>query len=182
MILRVEKVKVSKRKQEVKDIYVTSFPKEDQMPFTLMVMMSYLWNTEFLAFYDDDVLCGFVYMATTGNQSFVMFMAVNENFHSKGYGSHILTTIQSIYPSKKIIVSIEPCDENKNNYEQNIRRKNFYIKNGYLETGYYMKLGGKKQEVLIKNGMFSKLKFKLFFMVYSFCTVIPKIWKKESNE
>ena len=181
MELKVEKVKGSKRKREIKEMYVSSFPKEDRMPFMLMVMMSYLWNTEFLAFYDDDALCGFVYMATMGKQSFVMFMAVNENLHSKGYGSRILETVQSMYLNNKIIVSIEPCDENKEDFGQRVRRKHFYLKNGYLETGYFMKLGGKKQEVLIKNGMFSKTKFIIFFMIYSFCTVIPRIWKKNSN-
>ena len=181
MTLMVENVNTSKRKQEVKDIYVSSFPKEDRMPFGLMLMMSYLWNSEFLAFYDDDVLCGFVYMATIGRQSYVMFFAVNENIHSKGYGSRILETVQSMHINNKIIISIEPCDESAEDFEQRIRRKNFYLKNGYLETGYFMKIGGKKQEVLIRNGMFSKLRFILFFMLYSFCTVIPKIWKEESD-
>ncbi len=180
MDLRVEKVRTSKRKQEIKDIYVSSFPKEDRMPFVLMIMMSYLWHTKFLAFYDD-VLCGFVYMATIGKQSFVMFMAVNENLHSKGYGSRILEIIQSMHSNNKIIISIELCDENTADYEQRVRRKSFYLKNGYSETGYFMKLGSKKQEIIIKNGMFNKMQFILFFMLYSFCTVIPKIWKHENN-
>lgn len=53
MDLKVEKVKTSKRKQVIKDMYMSSFPKEDRMPFALMVMMSYLWNTQYLEFYDD---------------------------------------------------------------------------------------------------------------------------------
>jgi hypothetical protein len=40
MNLRIEKVRTSKRKQEVKDVYLSSFPKEDRMPFGLMLMMS----------------------------------------------------------------------------------------------------------------------------------------------
>ena len=178
MKLRVENVRLGKSNQEIKDLYVSSFPKEDQMPFALMVMMSHLWNTEFLAFFDDDVLCGFVYMATIGKQSFVMFMAVNENLHSRGYGSRILETVQSMHLNNRIIVSIEPCDEDKEDFEQRVRRKGFYRKNGYLETGYYMKLGGKRQEVLIKNGVFSKSKFIMFFMIYSCCAVIPRIWSQ----
>ncbi len=181
MNFRVENVKTSKRKQEVKDIYVSSFPKEDRMPFALMLMMSYLWNTEFLAFYNDKLLCGFVYMATIGKQSYVMFFAVKENLHAKGYGSYILEIIQSMHLNNKIIISIEPCDESTEDYEQRVRRKNFYLKNGYLETGYFMKLGGKKQEILIKNGLFNKLQFILFFMLYSFCAVIPKVWRYDNK-
>lgn len=44
----------------VKRIYLDAFPKEERMPFSMMVAMSKLWNTNFWAFYDKDVLCGFV--------------------------------------------------------------------------------------------------------------------------
>lgn len=177
MDLRVEKVANSKRKQEVKNIYTTSFPKEDRMPFGMMLMMSYLWNTEFLSFYDRDTLCGFVYMATIRKLTFVMFFSVAENLRSKGYGSRILDEIQSIHANNKIIVSIEPCNQDADDIEQRLRRKKFYTNNGYEETGYCIKLGGKKQEIIIKNGAFDKREFMLFLMLYSNFTLIPKIRK-----
>ena len=34
----------------VKEIYFDSFPKNERMPFPMMVAMSKLWNTEFLGF------------------------------------------------------------------------------------------------------------------------------------
>lgn len=180
MDLRVEEVKYSNSKKEVKEMYHSSFSKEDRMPFALMVLMSYLWNTEFLAFYDDE-LCGFVYMATISKQTFVMFIAVKENLQSKGYGSRMLEIIQKMHAHNKIIISIEPYDENAKDIENRVKRKLFYLRNGYFETGYLMKLGVKKQEILIKNGVFDKLRFQLFFMIYSSCMVIPKIWKIDNN-
>lgn len=176
MNFKIENVRSSKNKQEIKALYESLFSKQDRMPFTLMVAMSYLWNTEFLAFYDG-VLCGIVYMATVGKQSFIMFFAVEKELHSKGYGSRILGVIQSKYPNNRIILSIEPFDHNASDNEQRMRRKLFYLKNGFFETGYLMKLGSKKQEVLIKNGIFSKTEFITFFMIYSFCTTFPKIEK-----
>lgn len=177
MDLRVEKVIKSKRKQEVKEIFIQSFDKKERMPFILMLIMSCLWNTEFLSFYDGDILCGFVYMSTIGKQTFVMFFAVDKNLRSKGYGSRILEKIQLLHPNNKIIVSIEPTNEDAENLKERLRRKKFYINNEYSETGYFMKLGGQKQEILIKNGTFNKQKFIFFFILYSCCTVIPKIWK-----
>jgi len=111
MNIRVEKVTKSKRKQDIKNIYTSSFLKEDRMPFGMMIAMSYLWNTDFLSFYDEDILCGFVYMATIRKLTFVMFIAVEENMQSKGYGSCILNEIQSRRPNNKIVISIEPCNE-----------------------------------------------------------------------
>lgn len=175
----VENVLRSKFKREIKEIYMASFPKEERMPFALMIMMSYLWNTQFLSFYDKETLCGLVYMATLGRQTFIMFFAVDAKLRSKGYGSSILNEIQSLYPQNKIIVSIEPCNESAENIEQRLKRKKFYIRNGYQETGYFMKLSGQEQAIIIKNGTFDKRKFMVFFVLYSCCTVIPKIWKVE---
>lgn len=175
--MRVEKILRSRRKREIKEIYLSSFPKEERMPFVLMLLMSCLWNTQFLAFYDDKTLCGLVYMANLGKQTFIMFFAVDAKLRSKGYGSRILEEIQQLYPKNMIIVSIEPCMESVENMEQRKRRKNFYIHNGYRETGYWMKLAGQEQEILVKNGVFEKRKFIAFFMMYSCCTMIPKIWK-----
>lgn len=176
MDLRAEAVTItSKDKEKIKDIYTSSFLKEDRMPFWLMLIMAKMKSTDFLSFYDGDTLCGFVYMATIKKITFVMFFAVDENIRSKGYGSRILDKIQSIYPNNKIIISIEPCDEAAEDIEERLRRKRFYAKNGYIEAGYLVELANKKQEVLIKNGEFNVREFTLFFLRYSNGTMKPKM-------
>lgn len=180
--MTVKKVLGNKDRQKVKSIYMAAFPKEERMPFGMMTAMSCLWNTEFLAFYDEDALCGMVYLANIGRQTFIMFLAVDETLRNKGYGGQILDEIQERHPKNKIIVSIEPCDDIQDSTNIRVRRKNFYMRKGYDDTGYYMKLGGAKQEVLVKNGQFSKSKFVLFFVLYSNCTVIPKIWLKQTEQ
>lgn len=176
MQIRVEKVKL--HSENVKRIYFEAFPKKERMPFPMMVAMSKLWNTQFFAFYDGDTLCGFVYLAQNSKLVFVMFFAVDQSLRSKGYGSAILHEIQKMYPNKKIIISIEPCDEKASDIELRKRRKAFYMRNGYKETGYMMKLNGVIQEIIIINGEFVKKEFLLFFAFYSNGTVWPKIWKQ----
>ena len=109
---------------------------------------------------------------------FIMFLAVDESLRSKGYGSAILKEIKNRYPDKKIMVSIEPCDDSAPDIEVRKRRKAFYRKNGYGETGYIIKLSGVVQEIMITNGDFDKKEFLLFFIFYSNGTVWPKIWLK----
>lgn len=161
----------------VKRIYLDAFPKEERMPFSMMVAMSKLWNTNFWAFYDKDVLCGFVYMAVNRNLAFLMFLAVDEALRSQGYGSAILQEISKKYPNKKIIVSIEPYDNSASDLKIRKMRKSFYLKNGYQETGYKIKLSGVVQDIIIKNGEFSKKEFRSFFAVYSNGAMWPQIWK-----
>ena len=99
MQIRTEKVKL--KSVDVKRIYFEAFPLKERMPFPLMVAMSKLWNTQFWSFYDNNTLCGFVYLAHSRKIVFVMFFAVERSLRSKGYGSAILREIQSRYPDKK---------------------------------------------------------------------------------
>jgi len=145
-----------------------------------MLIMAKMKSTEFISFHDKHILCGFVYMATIKNLTFVMFLAVDENIRSKGYGSRILEKIQSMHTDNKIIISIERCNEDAKDIDQRIRRKKFYVNNGYVETGYLVELENKKQELLIKNGKFDEDEFSLFFKKYSNGTVKPKLWREPS--
>lgn len=176
MRLRMQKVKMSSA--EIKRIYFEAFPKRERMPFPMMVAMSKLWNTRFLGFYDGDIPCGLTYLATNRKIVFVMFFAVDEPLRSKGYGSLILRQLKNEYPDKKIIVSIEPCDDHAADLDLRKRRKSFYLRNGYRETGYMMKLNGVEQEIIITNGAFSNGEFSSFFACYSFGSVYPQIWKQ----
>ena len=176
MQLRMEKVHLNST--DIKRIYFESFPKKERMPFSMMVAMSKLWNTEFLGFYDGNALCGFVYLAHNSKIVFVMFLAVEKALRSKGYGSAILRDIQNKYSEKKIIISIEPCDKDTLDIELRTRRKDFYMRNRYQETGYRMKLNGIVQEIIISNGEFDKKQFRTFFALYSNGTMWPRIWKQ----
>ena len=175
-MMNVKKVKLGH--SDVKRIYFESFPKSERMPFPLMVAMSKLWNTDFLGFYEEDTLCGFIYLAHNRKIVFVMFFAVDAALRSKGFGSAILQEIQKKYPTKKIIISIEPCNETAPDIEIRKKRKAFYLRNGYKETGYMIKLAGVVQEIIIANGEFNKSQFKRFFVLYSNGTMWPRIWKQ----
>lgn len=176
MSLKVKKVKLSNK--DVKKIYVDSFPKEERMPFLMMVLLTKITHTDFLAFYDKDTLCGFVYSATINNITFIMFLAVDKSIRSKGYGSKILEKMQNLYPNNKIVISIERCDVDAMNITDRIRRKKLYLKNGYIDTGYLIELSKIEQEIIIKNGTFDKYELYNFFIKYSNGTMKPRIWKK----
>jgi len=175
MELKVKKVSLNSK--DVKAVYFDSFPPNERMPFWMMEAMSKLWNTGFLSFYDNDKLCGFIYYAVQFSQVFVMFFAVNRELRSKGYGSEILNELQKLYPAKTVIVSIEHSNNDKTGELE--RRKRFYLRNGFKETGYLIRLKGVEQEILVRNGQFSKSRFRAFLALYSNGTLWPKIWKSD---
>ena len=115
------------------------------------------------------------YPGHNGKIVFVMFLSVYKRLRSRGYGSAVLAAIEGRHPHKKIIISIEPCDDGAPDIELRERRKAFYLRNGYKEAGYRVKLNGMEQEIIVKNGEFSKREFRIFFALYSNGTMYPKI-------
>ena len=61
---------------------------------------------------------------------------------------------------KKMIVTIEYGNTDKTKEQE--RRKRFYLNNDFKETGYLIRMGGVEQEILVRNGQFSKVKFRAF--------------------
>ena len=163
--MRLDITKVKLRSRNIKRIYFDAFPKNERMPFFMMILMSKLWNTQFLSFYDGDIPCVFIYFAVNRKMIFIMFLAVDESLCTKGYGSAILKEIKNRYADKKIMVSIEPCNDSAPDIEVRKRHKAFYRKNGYSETGYMIKLSGVVQEIMITNGDFDKKEFLLFYFL-----------------
>lgn len=157
-----------------KEIYFSAFSENERMPFGLMVLLSLLPTTKFTTYYDEDKAVGFLYFGIIFGVVFVMFFAVDENLRSKGYGSEIIKMLSEKYPKKKIILSTAESAETGSSLSA---RKRFYLRNGFSETGYTLKINGIEEEVLIKNGEFSPFELRLFFFLYSFGTLYPKISK-----
>ena len=88
MQLTTTRVRMNSR--EVKRIYFEAFPKQERMPFPLMVAMSWLWNTQVLSFAREGRVQGFVYLARGLGVVFVMFLAVDGALRGQGCGSAIL--------------------------------------------------------------------------------------------
>lgn len=161
MILKSKMVtNKSKDINKIKKIFKYSFPKEERMPFFMMLLLTKMQSMEFISFYDGETLCGFVYMVSNQNVTFIIYLAVDEELRSKGYGSCIISKVQKMYPNNKIVLYIDEYDIQALDKEQRIKRKNFYLRNNFKESGYLVQSTPKVcQEVLVKNGDFVESEF-----------------------
>lgn len=112
---------------------------------------------------------------------FVMFLSVDKRLRSKAHGSAVLAAIEGRHPHKKIIISIEPCDDGAPDIELRERRKAFYLRNGYKEAGYRVKLNGMEQEIIVKNGEFSKREFRIFLHFTAMAPCTPKSGSRQER-
>lgn len=136
----------------IEDLYVTSFPENERTPMRILLWRAKRKHVDFFAFYDEDAFVGMSYMITENGATYVLYLAVNGQMRSKGYGTRILEHISALHPANKIILDTEPLDDSAANSKQRQKRRAFYFRNGFAAAGFTMVEGGEAYEVLVKNG------------------------------
>ena len=112
------------------------FPKDELMPMWLIRFLILKKNYDFNVYYDRDLFVGILFTIVFEDTLFVFYLAVNDEIHSKGYGSKLLQVLFNKYPNKSLTLFIETMDDkNALNYNQRIKRLTFYERNGFIHTG-----------------------------------------------
>lgn len=139
----------------VKKLYKAAFPKEERIPMCLLMWRARVDWIQFLAFYDDGKFCGMAYIVYNNTLLDILYLAVDEKFRSQGYGQQILTYLAQSY-KRTIVLEVELPDKKASNYEQQIRRKAFYLRNGFMNTGYGIDINKVSFEILKNKPEFQK--------------------------
>ena len=123
-------------KARIRQLYTTAFPKEEQMPWYLLRLLSLRRGIGVDGYYADGRFCGMTFAAATDRVLFVLFLAVEADVRGQGYGSAILEKLRRTYPEHTILLNVELLDPKAENYAQRVQRMHFYKKNGFYDTGY----------------------------------------------
>ncbi len=112
------------------------FPKEEIMPMWLIRLLTLKKNYDFKVYYDKDLFVGILFTIMKKDTVFVFYLAVNDEIHSKGYGSKLLKALFDKHPDKSVSLFIETmADKGAANYGQRLKRLAFYERNGFFQTG-----------------------------------------------
>ena len=171
----------SGRRSKAKQLYQSAFPKEEQVPFLLLRLLTLIKGVELTCYSENGQFCGFTYTVTEGNVVFVLFFAVNAELRGKGYGTAILAYLKAQNPNRSIILNVEPLDIEAENAEERIRRMRFYEKNGFFDTGYDIEEIGGTFRVLATKKEIDMNAYLRVFRKMSFGLWKPK-WMKVDSE
>ena len=122
---------------QVNNIYIKSFPPEER--YINLNKMIESPNTELYCLVDNDIVLGIIYLIYYKDMIFILYLAINTQIRSKGYGSFLLKWCLDKYLDKKIFLNIEEVREEFDDYETRKRRLDFYLKNGFFITNYISK-------------------------------------------
>ena len=165
--------------KEINDLAVEAFPPEEYLAPDNLIEMSKKDCFDFYYIEDKNAFIGFVVIQTYKNISYLFFLAIAKEYRSKGYGGKTLQLIKETYPNKTQIVDFEMVDVNSSNYNQRIKRREFYLKNGYHETGLFLSYLGVDYEVFCSsNNTFDEDAFKELMTHINVEGFNPKYFKK----
>lgn len=135
MDLDIQPVRLSlSNYQDVKQLYYRAFPKYEREPWHWMILKSKFRQADFMAFYDQGQFVGFAYVIHSHGFHYILFLAVNDQLRSRGYGSRIISELRALYPSDSLVLDIEQPDPAAANNRQRLRRLAFYKRNGFYLT------------------------------------------------
>ncbi|WP_268912592.1 GNAT family N-acetyltransferase [Lentilactobacillus sp. SPB1-3] len=137
---------------KVKYLFKHSFPKDEQIPLWYLLRKAKRENLDFWGIYDDNRWVGLTYCITYQRLTYVFFLAIDPNNRSKGYGSQALTAIKQKYAGNKLALIIEEVKKAAPNYEQRLKRKQFYLKNEFIPAVFTLTEGKTDYELLMYNG------------------------------
>lgn len=181
--MKLEIKNVSKALPEYRriiNLMKNAFPKEEQYPIWLLKLWNLKKDVKFWAYYQNEEFCGISYLVHHEEMIFVLYLAVDDQVHSKGYGSAILKTLKEKFNGKNITLNIERLDTSAVNYEQRVKRLNFYKRNGFYDTEYTITDRGETFLTLSTSDSFSVDAFKSVLKKLTFGVDLSKIEKYES--
>lgn len=162
--------KEKKNRKRIEKIYKESFTKDERYSFSFLLRAAKRKDNLFYVIYDNYSLIGLTYLTFEKNNIFILYLAINNRYQNRGYGSATLKYLKEKYPDYNFILDIEAINKDADNYEQRIRRRAFYKKNGFYLTNLGLQYDRDQFELMTnhkKAEIDSELVTKLLLKVHS---------------
>ena len=148
---------------QVKQLYSTAFPKQEQAPLNFLINETKRETIRFDAYYDGDMFVGLTYTLTYDDMTYLWYLAASAEVRGQGYGSQILQHLRETYPNNRIILNLDVQDESARDSEIRKKRKEFYIKNGYTTADYACIFNKNHLDVMTVGGNVTSSEFLSIF-------------------
>lgn len=148
-----------KEYEEVHRLYDASFPDDERIPWHRLLKKNDE-SRQMRAWFDNDQLVGLSYVFVHGNIAYLGYLAIEENLREKGYGSMVLKEICSAFEEYKVVIDIEIVTEEADNYEERLRRREFYMRCGFERTGVGYYFWYVDYELLSIHGIVTEAEFR----------------------
>lgn len=151
---------------EFDKLYREAFPKEEQLPLRYLKRKARGEASDCIGAYDDRFV-GLLNLIYHGDIVLVFYFAVSRDMRGRGCGSRILDALKTESAGKRIVLYIEPLEDDCPNPDQRVKRRAFYGKNGYTDCGYQIAERGVLYDVLSCGGTVSRAELQALLKHYA---------------
>lgn len=135
--------------EQLKMLYQTSFPENEQIPWNDLVRLIDEMHLDFTTYYEEDTLVGFTIVFPHKQFNWFWYFAVKPELRGQGKGQKILTALIEKYKGKTCVLDMESPKQKCDNSEQRKRRHSFYLRNGFRDTNLYRKYDNLEMTIMI---------------------------------
>ncbi|MBO5532461.1 MAG: GNAT family N-acetyltransferase [Fibrobacter sp.] len=162
--------------EDVRRLYETAFPKEEQIPWADLMRLMKTMSLDFTVYYEEEVLVGLTIVYPRKEFNWFWYFAVPEELRGQGIGQRILTQLIEKYKGKSNILDMESSEQVCENFEQRKRRHAFYLRNGFRDTGVGKSFKGIDYTIMMNGeGTFTQRDYDLIIdELRSYWDAMPK--------
>ena len=162
--------------EDVRRLYESAFPKEEQIPWKDLMRLMKTMSLDFTVYYEDGNLVGLTIVYPRKQFNWFWYFAVPEELRGQGIGQRILTQLIEKYGGRSNILDMESPEQVCENSEQRKRRHAFYLRNGFRDTGVGKSFKGIDYTIMmIGEGTFTQRDYDLIIdELHSFWKAMPK--------
>ena len=162
--------------EDVRRLYESAFPKEEQIPWKDLMRLMKTMSLDFTVYYEDGNLVGLTIVYPRKQFNWFWYFAVPEELRGQGIGQRILTQLIEEYKGKSNILDMESPEQICENSEQRKRRHAFYLRNGFRDTGVGKSFKGIDYTIMMNGeGTFTQRDYDLIIdELRSFWDAMPK--------
>ena len=131
------KISAANADEQLKQLYQTAFPENEQIPWDDLVRLIGEMNLDFTAYYEEGIFIGFTIVFHYEPFNWYWYFAVRPELRGQGKGQQILTTLLEKYKGQTCVMDLESPRQECDNKEQRQRRHEFYLRNGFRDTSVY---------------------------------------------
>ena len=136
---------------EIKALYQTAFPVEEQIPYGDLVRLIDAMPLDFTAYYEEGAFIGFTIAYPHEPFTWFWYFAVREELRGRGKGQEILSSLLHKYEGRTCILDMESPRQECANRGQRMRRHGFYLRNGFADTNVYRTYEGIEYTIMMKG-------------------------------
>ena len=175
--------------EDVRRLYESAFPKEEQIPWKDLMRLMKTMSLDFTVYYEDcdafaeansaaesSRLLGLTIVYPRKQFNWFWYFAVPEELRGQGIGQRILTQLIEKYGGQSNILDMESPEQVCENSEQRKRRHAFYLRNGFRDTGVGKSFKGIDYTIMMNGeGTFTQSDYDLIIdELRSYWDAIPK--------